>query len=345
MAAGGFKEFVAGEILDEDDINDYLMQGVLVFAGTAARGSAITAPVEGQFAWLNDTDQLTYYSGSAWEPLETGPKQFDFLVIGGGGGGGDDASNGGVGGGGAGGYLCSVTGENSGGGNSAQPKMFLSPADTFTVTIGAGGSGAVPSTNGVNSRFGPIFATGGGRGASQNGGANAALVGGSGGGGAYNPATGAAGLAGQGFAGGNGQTSVGATGGGGGGAGALGVNATSSPLTGGAGGAGVSSSITGSSVPRGGGGGAGAGNAQGAGGTGGGGAGTTGTGTAGTVNTGGGGGGGQTAGGAGGSGVVILKYPDTLTLTVGAGLTSSTSTAGGFKVTSFTAGSDTVTVA
>jgi hypothetical protein len=42
MAAGGFKEFVAGETLDEDEINDFLMQGVLVFAGTAARGSAIT---------------------------------------------------------------------------------------------------------------------------------------------------------------------------------------------------------------------------------------------------------------------------------------------------------------
>jgi hypothetical protein len=32
-------------------------------------------------------------------------------------------------------------------------------------------------------------------------------------------------------------------------------------------------------------------------------------------------------------------------LTIGGGLTSSTSTAGGFKVTTFTAGTDTVTVA
>jgi hypothetical protein len=45
MAAGGFKEFVAGETLDQDEINDFLMQGMLVFAGTAARGSAITSPV------------------------------------------------------------------------------------------------------------------------------------------------------------------------------------------------------------------------------------------------------------------------------------------------------------
>ena len=28
MAAGGFKEFVAGETLDQDEINDFLMLGV-----------------------------------------------------------------------------------------------------------------------------------------------------------------------------------------------------------------------------------------------------------------------------------------------------------------------------
>jgi hypothetical protein len=32
------------------------MQGMLVFAGTAARGSAITSPVEGQFTYLADSD-------------------------------------------------------------------------------------------------------------------------------------------------------------------------------------------------------------------------------------------------------------------------------------------------
>jgi hypothetical protein len=40
--------------------------------------------------------------------------------------------------------------------------------------------------------------------------------------------------------------------------------------------------------------------------------------------------------------VVILKYPDTFAISVGAGLTSSTATAGGFKVTTFTAGTDTI---
>jgi hypothetical protein len=60
------------------------------------------------------------------------------------------------------------------------------------------------------------------------------------------------------------------------------------------------------------------------------------------VNTGGGGGGVWATAFAGGSGIVILKYPDTFTLTIGGGLTSSTSTAGGFKVTTFTAGTDTI---
>jgi hypothetical protein len=71
---------------------------------------------------------------------------------------------------------------------------------------------------------------------------------------------------------------------------------------------------------------------------------------AGTVNTGGGGGGGGYdsspggEGGNGGSGVVILKYPDTRTISVGAGLTSSTDSVSvaGYKITTFTAGSDTV---
>jgi hypothetical protein len=40
--------------------------------------------------------------------------------------------------------------------------------------------------------------------------------------------------------------------------------------------------------------------------------------------------------------VVIVRYPDNITLTIGGGLTSSTSTAGGFKTTTFTAGLDTV---
>jgi hypothetical protein len=47
------------------------MQGVLVFASAAARDAAITAPQEGQFAYLKDTNVTTYYTGSAWTNLDT----------------------------------------------------------------------------------------------------------------------------------------------------------------------------------------------------------------------------------------------------------------------------------
>ena len=47
---------------------------------------------------------------------------------------------------------------------------------------------------------------------------------------------------------------------------------------------------------------------------------------------------------AGGSGIVIIKYPDTFTINIGSGLTGATPAAsGGFKVTSFTAGTGTIT--
>ena len=329
MAAGGFKEFVAGEVLDEDDINDYLMQGVLVFAGTAARGSAITAPVEGQFAWLNDSDTLTYYSGTDWEQLSAGPDLAEYLVVAGGGGGGDNEG----GGGGAGGYLNSVTGETSGGTAVATAKLVFEVGAVYFCSVGAGG--ARPGVAGSPSGIGPVIALGGGGGGSRTAGPSP-TTGGSGGGGQH-LTNGAAGRTQQGFAGGNGASSQG---GGGGGAGAVGVNGGGSA---GAGGAGLSSSITGSSVARGGGGGGGGFASSGAGGTGGGGSGAT----PGTVNTGGGGGGGQSSanGSAGGSGIVILKYPSTYSLTLAVGLTGSTSTSGNFKITSITAGSGTVTVA
>jgi hypothetical protein len=61
------KVFTAGEVLAASDVNDFLMdQTVMVFAGTAARGSAIPTPSEGMYAHLNDTDSLVYYDGSDW---------------------------------------------------------------------------------------------------------------------------------------------------------------------------------------------------------------------------------------------------------------------------------------
>ena len=67
MAAGlGFKDFVTGEVLTAADVDGYLMQGIWVFASTAARNAAVTAPAEGNFAFTKDTNSLWYYDGAAW---------------------------------------------------------------------------------------------------------------------------------------------------------------------------------------------------------------------------------------------------------------------------------------
>jgi hypothetical protein len=65
----------------------------------------------------------------------------------------------------------------------------------------------------------------------------------------------------------------------------------------------------------------------------------------GAANTGDGGNGsanGTSTGGTGGSGVVILRYPSFYTITIGAGLTGSTTTVDTNKVTTITAGAGNV---
>ena len=273
----------------------------------------------------------------------------EYLVIGGGGSGGIQVG----GGGGAGGYRTNVVGATSGRGSAAEAALSLVPG-TYTVTIGAGGVGGYttatssssPSGNnrgviGNNSVFSTITSLGGGGGSGYSGltATNGGSGGGADGGGVSNFG---AGTAAQGFAGGTG-TSTAWAGGGGGGAGAVGGNSSAS--VGGVGGAGLSSSITGTAVTRGGGGGGCSDNASSSGSAGGAGGGGAGQGTSGSVNTGGGGGGVRDAqtNGSGGSGVVIIRYltadATDLTFTVGAGLTSATTTSGSYTVRTFTAGS------
>jgi len=263
-----------------------------------------------------------------------GAYEFNYLVVGGGGGGGGTTNNGGKGaGGGAGGYRNSTSGEQSGGGAEAEQPLRMDSGDVFGVAVGAGSPGSSSAaTQGNASTFAQIISIGGGGGSGYSGTYNG-TTGGSGGGG-ENP--GLAGVLNQGYSGG---TNVW---GGGGGAGEAGDTDGARQ-----GGDGLYSSITGTSVARGGGG----GGYAGGGGEGGGGYNNGTTAYAGTVNTGGGGGGGGQAdapnprsGASGGSGVVILKYPDTLTLTAGPGLTSSTTSSGGLKITTFTAGNDIVTI-
>lgn len=65
MPAGGFKTFAPG-VLTSADVNDYLMQGVLVFNDSSERSTAVTSPVEGMVSYLRDDDVIAVYDGSTW---------------------------------------------------------------------------------------------------------------------------------------------------------------------------------------------------------------------------------------------------------------------------------------
>jgi len=356
IALLGFKTAVNGSLakynLQDQIIDEYEdASGIDASASTNERltsgvydGTSSAAPTrtqdadatgtDGDYTWFKWTDTAATgsYSANAAETAE-------FLVVAGGGGGGGDGNTVGGGGGGAGGLRTSY-GSTSGGGASAETDLSLGSGVTYTMTVGAGGSGHTSQTdNGSNggtssisgSDITDITTVGGGKAAHTQ--SNAGTSGGSGGGNSYTTATVAAGTANQGYAGGQGAESGGnqASGGGGGGAGSVG--ATGSANVAPNGGAGLNISITGSSVGYAGGGGTGTSWASGgttSTATHGGGAGGTAygnnTGGNATANTGGGGGGGScvstgaSSGGNGGTGVVILRVLTNI-ITAGGNLT------------------------
>ena len=282
-------------------------------------------------------------------PVQTFSVEY-LAVAGGGGGGYQDA-----GGGGAGGFLTNTL-------------SSINNGQSFTLTIGEGGAGGTKNPAVVNSGDNTVIAYGsttitaiGGGGGSSDNNVVVAASGGSGGGGAggSGTSTGGAGTTGQGNAGGNGASNN--RGGGGGGAGAAGQNATSSGANGGIGltttiisttnAANASvGEVSGGNLYFAGGGGGDNRTVFGSGGLGGG------TNAAANpidaaANTGGGGGsaynGSPVRGGAGGSGVIILKYDSSVTLTKGSGLTEASGspfTEGSYKVSVFTQGTGNVTL-
>jgi len=337
MAGLGRKTFSPGDVLTSSDVQNYLMdQSVMVFAGTAARTSAIPSPSAGMVAYSTAT-QLQVYNGTAWVDASTGYGSasgtaasstaitvssvnytlltftadsnlvvskaglFDVLMFGGGASGGyglDTGSTGAGGGGGAGGMVSAT--------------VYLA-ATTYAITIGAGGTSTSSLLgNGLKTSLGSVLvAAGGGVGyGNQNGERYQANPGGGGGGGGRVQNAGGIGI--QGFNGGT-QSGVTATSAGGGG-GVSAVGANPAGTTGGAGGAGydVSAFIGGSALFKGGGGGGGASVTAGAGGSSVGGAGSTGaTGSSAAANTASGGGGGYGApstGGSGGSGIFYIRF-------------------------------------
>ena len=300
--------------------------------------TSIQLPV-GALRYNNDTNILETTNGTLWQGVGiTITYPVEYLIVGGGGGGGR------YGGGGAGGMLNASTN--------------VAPGSSYTVTVGAGGTGANvgQGTRGSTSSFTGtniigIYACGGGGGGCSGPSSTPSTIGvpgGSGGGGGNicnGPAqAGGVGILGQGNPGGTGIGSpgVGYSGGGGGGAGSAGTNATNTVS--GPGGIGLASSINGTITYYAGGGGGGQyinANTAGVGGLGGGGSGAkynsatpiSVAGSAGTAYTGGGGGGGYP----GGSGIAIIRYPGSQRATGGSTVTTITVSGSPFTVHTFTA--------
>jgi hypothetical protein len=348
------------QIIDPNPYNKSTSETGFLAIPAGTESERPVSPANGYIRFNTDTGRPEWYSEdfSDWYGFFEYPSttfNIEYLVIAGGGGGGSITTGNtdvGEGGGGAGGYRSSVLGESSGGGSGAESVITVNSGISYPLEVGAGGAGGASGTpsgqagsNGGLSQFSSniISIGGGGGGRYQVSGS----IGGSGGGGGRDNATRGAGTNAQGYQGGNGGVNCG---GGGGGASSAGFNSPSTTV-GGAGGNGVASSITGLSVTRAGGGGGGSGATPGSGGSGGGGQGGgpgTDAGSPGLTNTGSGGGGAgadasTSAGGNGASGIVVIKYPASQSITPSLGLSYTTTDLGTHKVTEFIAGTGTVT--
>jgi hypothetical protein len=253
----------------------------------------------------------------------------DFLVAAGGGSGGPTDQGGG---GGGGGFRTSITSDGNGGGQSADSTLTLNLSSTYTVTVGASDG---------DSQFATITSKGGGAGGNNNIGDD----GGSGGGGAggtYNSRR-AGGAAVStpvvhGYGGGAGGTdgiNNGYQTGGGGGGGANGsgsnshtdLNSSWQDISGGNGGAGKFSTLANATICAGMGGGLGRGFGDGF-------HGSNGSGWSAAANT----GNGSRGSVSGYSGIVILRFPSTYTISTDAAHVVAQNTVGSNTTCTFTGG-------
>jgi hypothetical protein len=68
MAGAGYKLFNTGDVLTAQQVNEYLQQQtVMVFANSTARTTALSGVLaEGMMSYLQDTNAVQVYNGSAW---------------------------------------------------------------------------------------------------------------------------------------------------------------------------------------------------------------------------------------------------------------------------------------
>lgn len=305
-------------VSNPDDVNQDVLQGststVSFYTATSTTDGYYDAPVyhATSTTLATSTGGVITTDGTNWiHTFRSGTSTFSsvagltvkILVQGAGGGGGSSDTT-------------SISG-GGGGGRTEYNASYALTTSSITVVVGAT---STADQTGAGSSFGSDFiASGGGGGAGSNSSHLNGYDGASGGGGGSNTGVGGDGTTSADNDGGNGGT---ACGGGGGGSGGDGGNCPSN-FNGGAGGAGTSNSISGTSVVYGAGGG-GAGYTGGSGGAGGTNAGSGvitfgATGGNAVANTGAGGGGGGYSGGAGGtgaSGIVIVAYATTSTVSV-----------------------------
>ena len=244
------------------------------------------------------------------------PTAVDFLVVGAGAGGNGHA------GGGAGGYRCTI-GTYSGRNSALESQLAVSANTTYTITIGAGNQPAATFRAGDTTIVSGVTTLkqalgGGGSSSNQNGSPGGCGGAGRGEGGGVDP--GGAGTAGEGFDGGSGQTdeSTYRSSGSGGGAGAAGQDGTTTVGTTFRDGTlnGLTNSITGTSTAYSRGGGASYTGAQ-------------------SANTGNG-----SLSGNGGSGIVVIRYANTLRTATTTG-SPTFADSGGYFIYTFT-GSGTI---
>jgi hypothetical protein len=89
MAGAGYKLFNTGDVLTAAQVNTYLNeQTVMVFASAAARTTALTSVLaEGMVSYLQDTNSVQVYNGSAWvavggsSPLTTKGDLYTFSTV------------------------------------------------------------------------------------------------------------------------------------------------------------------------------------------------------------------------------------------------------------------------